>query len=280
MAAPSSSATWNGTVISQTSVLTFGGSSSPVVSTVPRCIGALVRPSGDASRTITLNGVFTLGDQSKAEIELTQKNLGTFMGTTPNGTLVVHGNTYAGLIPQAISFEEVIHNEYMIYTITFEMPSDARALDSGILIPEEFEAGVRTGSFEYEYGNGNQSLSSFNFPILDNMDLTISTTYDLQTSPRAVRSEGGFKRTSGGTENLRASCWIAGSSVNQIESYFYNIICPVGALGKKGVLSLGGNSFDNTLLTSCSTDVYKGGDDEGVGGTSTRFTLDFIRGVC
>lgn len=277
--APSTTALWNGTVISTISKVTFSGSSSPVVSGLARCIGKLVRPSGDASRTLVLQCRYNFSNLTKATVELTQYNLGVFMSKTPNGTLLVHGNTYTNLTVKSISFEEIIHNEYMKYTIEFELSPYSRALQSDILVTDSGN-GARSATFNYTYGDINQSLSSYEFLFLHNVDLTVNTSFDTQESERAVRSEGGYKRISGGLSEMKLTGWVVDTSVKNIDSYFYNINCSVGPLGKKGTLVLGGNTYENVLMTGCGTVETTGGDSNGYDGSSAFYNIDFVKGVC
>ena len=279
MPAPSSSALWNGTEISQISTLLFSGSSSVTTSTLPRCVGAILRPSGEAERTLTLQGQYLVGGQSKAVIEESQKNLGTFLSCTATGTLVVHGNTYTNLTPKSLTFENIIHNGYMVFTIEFELAHNSRALNSQIL-PTSGTTGARSATFNYTHGDINQSLSTFNFPIYHNVDLTIDTSWNLLKESRAVRSEGGSNRISGGEHRFTLNGWITDTSVNDIESYLYNFIMSIGPLGKKGTLTLGGVEYDNSIMTEFSSETYKGGDDNGVKGTSVSYQIGFARGVC
>jgi len=280
MPAPSSTATWNGETISQISTVTFSGSSSPTTSTLPRCVGSIVRPSGDAERTLTLSAAYLVGEQSKAVIEDSQKNLGTFLSCTAIGTLVVHGNTYTNLIPKSLNFDNVIHNKYLKYTIEFEIAHNSRAINAQILPTEGNTNGARPAFFLYSYGDVNQSLSTYNFPIYHNADLTTNTNWNIQKESRSVRSEGGLNRIAGGEHTIALNGWITDSSVEVIESYLYNFIMSIGPLGKKGTLTVGGIEYDNTIMTEFSSEEYRGGDDEGIKGTSVSFQIGFTKGVC
>jgi len=246
--------------ISEITKVTFSGSSSPVTKTMPKCKGALLKPSNKAERNISLYCYFGLAEKTKTQIEELHHDLNEELAARANQNLSVNGNIYEGVVARSTQFDIKALNEFFDYTITFGLHhSQGFSQTPGLKFPQ-----TRSGWFRYQYGDADQELSEFRFHILHNYEVGIPCNYTIKEKTRVLREFG------------RLNCWLVNTPTKDIESYFFNYIAGVGPLGKQGTLNLNGNEFKKAIMTGFSqSDIKSNSNADGTGGSNVYYDIEF-----
>lgn len=260
--------------ISKIARVTFSGSSSPLVKTFPRGIGALLNPSGNADRNISLH-CFWAVDTTKTEIERYQYSLNETLALRNRIDLSVNGNVYQNVIPRSCSQEILEQDEYFVYTMGFALDHAQSLLNSQVKITQ-----VRDAYFLYEYGDIDQELSVFKFRFFDNWEAGISVDFDQKAYERGFRKSGTDLRVAGGVHKFALNCWIVREPTKELESYFFNFVAGSGPLGKKGTLYLNGYTYENVIMTAFANEnITSGSGPTGVGQSNAKYTVEFQTSV-
>jgi hypothetical protein len=186
---------------------------------------------------------------------------------TSGEDLVVNGNTYVGLVPTGVDVDNTIHNEYFVYSISFELNETPQNFFNSQVDSKQ----VRSGWFNYEYGDIAEQISTFNFPILHNWEAALSSEFNIKENVRSTLDGFPTKEQAAGVENIALQCWAVNEPLAQLEAYIFNYMANCGPLGKKGTLDLNGNTYENAVMTSVESEAPTGGN----GSNSVKYTLGF-----
>jgi len=264
------SAYFDGHLIAHLSSCSFAGSSSPMTDTFPRAKGALLRPSGTAERKLTLDCVWLGEGFTKTEIEWFQHNLIEQAALSDTGTLEVNGNTYEDVFISGINFNNVVNKERMEFSVDYVIPNASYFKNALIN-----SAQVRPASFDYTYRKNDTEEGNFAFNVYNNFEAASSVSFDDFSRTRPIFSYGPLIKQAGGIEEITLNCFLIQSPTKEIESYFYNVICGFGPLGKQGTLSLNNNVYNRAILTSFSHTKIKSNSDSSGGASHAEFTMTF-----
>jgi hypothetical protein len=250
------SAIFDGRKIDDMNRWIFSGSSSPNVFQFPRCTGALLKPSGTVTRTITLESKRFPLDVNKTQIETFQHNLNELLIAQQNGTLIVDGISYTNVTPRSITQNIISNNEYFTYSINFELSKDQSpfrpALKSGV---------IRLGRFLGYPG----APATNGFPIFDNYEAGLNVQYGETRKQREVGDYGHERTPAGGVEVINLDCWMVDQETQDFQRYMADWL--LDPLGKQGTLNLNGLTFTDAILVgvNCEQQV----------GASLKYTLEF-----
>lgn len=254
------------------------GNVQPIVKVYPRTIGGVLKGGGTVSKTLTLTcRVIPPADTSRAALEQFMHTLNETFGPQI-GTLEIDNNEFLNCAINRIDYEPKIVNNYLVYTIEFELGVQ---LDGPLpgptprqLVPSMLFADTRgrPAQFTKTYGEGLDAVTrTFDFwhnvDIIRNLEnrLTIEL-FDKNSKDKSIKFNGGF-------ETVTAYCWMKAAQEHQEEgwrqtvgAYIYNIMN--GPLGDMGTLRLGGNVIDLCLFTDVKlTELWP---------TSARYELTFL----
>jgi hypothetical protein len=247
---------YNGKKLSDEGKATFNGSSSPIVQTVPRCIGAFINPINNATRELTVDCWWAGGSLesggvpfNKTQLEALHNDLNEDLALGQTGTLVMHGNTYLDVVPTGNTIPVVDNTGRLEFSVTFEL--DAR---QGFFNSQIHGYQTRNASFNYNVRDGNDVESNFTFQILHNFESGNSVQYETKEFPREQYVTTNDKELSGGVETVTVDCWLADSNVQEMDSYLANYL--FGPLGAQGTLNLNGNIYQLAVLTGVSNQPH------------------------
>jgi len=262
--------------ISHITQVSLNGSSSLITHLLPKSIGAILHPSGNATRSITLECAWLISGKTKAQIEELHHNLCEEVAQRSKQTLSVNGNLYTNVVPNSVDPEIMTLDEFFKYRMTFELDYSQDFFDCQIDMSDR----PRVCYFNYEYGDKDQELSIFRFHILKNAEFSVGTSNSMVKKVRALRANGIEIELVGGVETIRAECWINQESKRTIEQYLFNYICGPGPLGKQGTLvwkdASVTNTFRKAILTSVSQEQSIGGTNaSGSGAGVAKYSLEF-----
>lgn len=262
-------------------IVAMDASVQPIVKVYPRTIGAVLKGGGVVSKTITLScRVIPPQGTSRAALEQFMHTLNEQFGPM-KGVLLVDGNEINDCAIARINYEPKIVNNYLVYTIDFEMGVQ---ILSGETPPEETgprqlvplrllsDTRGRPAQFVKTYGSGLDEVTrTFNFwhnvDIVRNLENRLNIElHDKYDKDQSIKFNGGF-------ETITAYCWMTAAPQYQedgwrqtIGAYFYNIMN--GPLGDIGTLYLGGNTIETCLFTNFKmTEAHP---------TSARYELTFL----
>ena len=241
------SATFDGVQLNDLEKWTFSGSSSPQTFLLPRCVGALLRPSKDVTRQITLvSQRFPPGSPLKTAIETLQHDLNECLIEKQTATLVVNGVGYSDATPISVTQNVLSVTDYMTYSIVFELSKDQ--------LP--FEPALKDGRVRDAFFFGYEDAPpSCGFPLFDNFEAAINVSYSLNQQQRSIGEYGRLKYPIGGIETISLDCWMVEQTQNNFQKYMADYL--FGPMGKIGTLNLNGNIFNFAILInmSCSSTV-------------------------
>lgn len=252
-------ATFGGAQLNDLEHWTLSASSSPIVHNFPFAIGALVRPSGNVRRTITLNSVRLPPSKTKTQIEALYLALGELLADGV-ADLVVEGVTYKNAYPISLAPENVVHNQYMRYQLVFGISKD-----QGVFRPAVKTGNGRTARF-YGYGGANSS-----FPIFDNFEMVPAVQYAQFINERVYGEYGQKQIQYGGVRNIQLACWLVGENDSSIMHQYMADWC-IDPIGRMGYLDLNGNVIENCIMTDFNSQPHVG--------ASIRYSVNFQTGIC
>jgi len=251
-------ATYDGDQLNDLESWSLRASSSPLVHNFPFAIGALVRPSGNVSRAITLRSIRLPPSKTKTQIEALYLAFGELLANG-KADLTVEGVTYKDAIPLSLEPENVVSNEYMRYSLTFAISKNQEVFQ-----PPLATGRARIGRF-YGYGGKNTS-----FPIFDNFEMVPKHTYAKMTSPRVIGEYGQTIDSYGGTRTLNLSCWAVGQTAMNFQKYMADWC--IDPIGRMGTLDLNGNVIENCIMTNFNSQTKIG--------ASMQYSVNFQTSVC
>jgi hypothetical protein len=253
------SSTFGGIKLNDLAQWNFSGSGGVTIVTFPRAIGALVKPSQEVTRTITLTSVrfpiFT-----KTQIEWAMHCLNEKLIDIGKATLTVDGVQYTNAVPTGTSFNIIPCNEYFTYSLNFSLnylQDPFRA--------EINEATVRPGYFSEYRGLADPLYLTCGFPIFANYEAGVDVSYATESTPRSSNVYGVTQYTVGGVENIKLECWIVADENQNFQRYIADWI--LDPLGRQGTLNLNGNVWNNAILTGVGSDIKIG--------ESIKYNLEF-----
>lgn len=261
--------------ISQVTRVTFSGNSNPVESVFPRSLGVLLKPSNKAERIIELQCMWSIKDQTKTEVEKLQHDLVEEMVARREQNLSVNGNIYERVIVANISQKILEQNEYFVYTVQFRLHYAQDFMNSLVSSTQ-----VREGYFTYNYGDKDQEQSEFRIRFYNNWEAGFNGSFGNQEEIRKLMANGKTYNLSGGKESIELNCWLVQTPTQHIESYFFNLICGPGPLGKLGALYLDGETYTKVIMTNFSQELIRGNKgSDNAGASTTYYSLTFVTSV-
>lgn len=269
-----SAAYFDGHLISHITRVTLSGDSGPLVDILPRAKGGLVRPSGQVDRKISLRCSFHCSGKTKTEMEGFQHDLNEQVALSDKSTLIVNGNTYEDVYLTNVNFNNVVNNEYLDYTIEAMLPHVGYFRDAQVNTAQ-----VRQCYFEYMYRRSSTDEGSFQFQFYNNFEMSSSVSFEDLKRPRTIFANGVLMKPVGGIEEVTLNCFLLKTPTKEIESYFYNMICGFGPLGKQGTLYLNGNEYRFAILRNVSHDDIISNSDADGGASMVRYTVTFTVSV-
>jgi hypothetical protein len=265
------SAILGGVRISHITNVAFSGSSNPISLTFPRAIGALLKPSDEVDRRITIDCSWHIANKTKTEIEALHYNLGEEVAKHSRANLIVNDNTYQDVVPASVDFDVMTHNQYFRYSLDFILSDSQNFMQA-----QPSTTQVRDGYFQYKYQDKDQSFSEFRFRFYNNWEAAMPVSFSQLSRPRKFRTNAPVSNLNDGIVTIALSCWLAHTSVQHKEAYMFNYLCSCGPLGKIGTLFLNGNTYENVIMTGLNTGTSNGGkDSEGNGSGTLLYDLQF-----
>lgn len=244
------SSTFGGIKLNDLAQWNFNGTGGVTVLTLPRAIGALVKPNQEVSRTITLTSArFPLF--TKTQIEGAMHCLNEKLIDIGIATLTVDGVQYTNAIARGTSFNIIPCNEYFTYSLNFELSYLQVPFRSDIN-----ESKVRDGVFSGYRSVSDPLYLSCGFPIFANYEAGVDVDYVSEKEPRVSGKYGVTEYVVGGVEQIKLECWIVADDNQNFQKYVADWM--LDPLGRQGTLNLNGNIWDNAVFVSIESDIKVG----------------------
>jgi len=235
-------ASFDGVQITDLANWTFSGSSSPIAIMFPNCTGALLKPSGRKNAILNLvSNRFVATD--KTTIEQYQHDLNECLIFHGNSTLVVNGIVYTNVTPLSVSQNILTTNEYMSYTISFQLDQY-----QAMFKPTINDGRVRNALFTAYGGECTE------FPVFDNFEAGMNVAYDVRDYPRVPYAPDIRRVPVHGVEVISLECWMVDQTANTFQMYMSDWL--KDPLGKQGTLNLNGNVYNNAILTNVNSSIH------------------------
>lgn len=243
---------YNGQKIAQIGKAVFTGSSSPIVKNLPRTIGVAIFPTDSPNRKISVNCYLSIANTNKNALERLQTDLHNHLSSclTGIGNLIVNENTYPNASPITNNFEIITNNEYLTFTVDFDLKFDMGYFTNNTI----HTAQTREGQFQFDFTDVSLNSNIDNFLILHNYEVGSAVNFQLNTKPRRLGRYGKVTRYEGGVQSLSLDCFLVGENVRNMESYIANYL--IGPLGKRGDLTISGKTYENCILTEVSNQPF------------------------
>jgi hypothetical protein len=249
-------------------VSSMSGSVNAIIVTYPRAIGAIIKAGGVNTKNIVLE-CFQDGPKNRSGLEACMHALNENVGTL-TGELYIDGNTYKNCAINGIEYGDKIVNEYMTYSIDFNIGAQNTTDDFTEITQFEVDnlrEGVgRKAQFVNKYGTNKRP-----FKIWNNIDAVINLENNNRIQVQDVESKDLKVIFGGGVERIKLICWAYSSRGEDgwkqtITSYIFNMMA--GPLGNIGTLTIVSNVFDYALWAGVNLiETWP---------TSARYELEFV----
>ena len=178
------------------------GNVQPVMKVYPRTIGGVLKAGGKVAKTLTLTcRTIPPSTASRGDVEQFMNTINETFGPL-TGTLMVDDNEYLSCAINSISYEPIIVNNFLIYTIEFNLGVQSETTTVRQLTPLRLyeDTRGRPGLFVSKYTLDDVETVK-QFKIWHNMDIVRNLEnrlkielYDKNNKDNIITMEGGFEK--------------------------------------------------------------------------------------